>query len=198
MEKLNFLPNGQWELSKAEPHGMDHYSFGNRNPEFKITGEDTQKHQDIAHRKALNHSKHSVKKIPNDSGELEDHILLHRGITHYNPNETTGHNAMKITPSHVESDDTNVHTLLPHIANAYSVNYPKDEDGAETDGPTSSGKTLSFWVPKSKIHHMGGYTGGNFDEHAEQQKHTSVMPGKFKRATPEEVALVSNYTPEKY
>ena len=196
MEELNFLPNGQWQLSKAEPGNMDHYSFGNSAPDFKITGADVQKHQDIAYKKALSHSKHSVKKMVNEDGEPEDHIMLHRGLTTYNKSET-GRNTMKITPSHIESEDTNVHTLLPHIANAYATKYPTNEDGEEVNGPTTKGKVLSFWVPKSKIHHMGGYIGeSKFDNHAESQKHTSVMPGKFKRATPEEVSLVSNYTPK--
>ena len=202
MEKVNFLPNGQWTLEKAEPKNMDHYKFGNRNPDYKITDADAAKHQDMAYQKALAHSKHSVRNMLNDKGELEDHIMLHRGIGNYNPEATTGHNAMKISPTHIESDDTNVHTLLPHVAKNYSYKYPTDEEGEEIpDGTPTKGKVLSFWVPKSKVHYMGGYLGEGSvgtDEHAESQKHTSIMPGKFKRATPEEVSLVSKYKPEQY
>jgi len=194
MEKITYLTNGQWILEKGEPEGyVDHYSFGNHRPDHVFTGADAIAHQQIAHEKALKFNKHSVKKMPNEKGEQEDHILLHRGIEDYDKKNVDEYNRFKITPTHIESKDAGVHTLLPEIADSYSNKYETDDEGEEMqDSEPRKGKTVSFWVPKSKIHHMGGYAGASqkLDTHAENQKHTSIHPGTFQRATPEEVALV--------
>jgi hypothetical protein len=188
MEKISYLPNGQWILEKAKPETKgEAWHYGEAKVPF--TDEHAIEQQDYAHDMAASHSKHAVKKMLNEKGEMEDHVMLHRGITGYDPEKSDEYNKLSISPTHIESSDHSVHTLYHDVAGSYSKKTG------------SSGKVLSFWVPKSKIKSMGQKNVEHlitnrqtlkqiYDEHADTQKHTSIHPGKFQRATPEEVQRV--------
>jgi hypothetical protein len=194
MEKITYLPNGQWELVKGEPKMVDHYAM--HLPGNQFTDKDQTKQQDLAHSKALDYNKKSVKIMHNENGELEPHILLHRGVTEYSPDSASQPNGIHVSPTHVSTSTDSVHTLRPDIADIYATVYPENEpdydmsDGPSYEsgtGPHKKGPVFSFWVPKSKIHYMGGYSGDrDFDTHAEDQKHTSIRPGKYIRASESE------------
>lgn len=189
MEKITYLPNGQWELAKGEPKIVDHYSM--HLPGNQFTDKDQAKQQDDAHSKALDYNKKSVKIMQNEHGQFEPHILLHRGVTEYSPDSASQPNGIHVSPTHVSTSTDSVHTLRPDIADIYATTYPEDDPDYDSSqastGPNKKGPVFSFWVPKSKIHYMGGY-GGNrdFDTHAEDQKHTSIRPGKYVRASESE------------
>jgi hypothetical protein len=131
----------------------------------------------------------------NEDGIVEPHVLVHRGLSHYSSSEAAEPNKLKISPRHVSSLTDSVHTLDPGYASCYTSSYSEDGD-FKLPG---TGRVFSFWVPKSKIHIVrDSYEDiePRLDDKGfayPENFFVAVMPGKYKRATPEEIMSVSGH-----
>jgi hypothetical protein len=178
MERIKISKNGQWQLVKSL----------NRNlyapPEEHNVDPAREQQEAMSRAKGLNTN--YVKNMNNHAGVEEPHVLVHRGIHSYKESESQEENKMKITPSHVETSSHSVHTLDPDYAHGYTTAY--SEDGY-TELP-GTGRVFSFWVPKSKINTVGEYDEFKHDPSGvpyPDNYFISIQPGKYTRATPEEV-----------
>lgn len=186
MEKITYLPNGQWNLEKAKPAAHESYIYNLRSGDANrsYSGKDLLANQDKVVSDYKQKIPHAIKTMPNDTGSPEEHVLMHRGedsrATASNAKKPQDFNRYKADDSHIHFSDDSVNT----------PNYSEAMQYTDKANP----KVHSFWVPKSKLHAEGD----SHQKHILDKDHTSIHdivsdldPEYLKRLTdvsPEDIA----------
>lgn len=155
MEKVSYLLNGQWVLSKGVPtkpgsyDGGRGYSLDLTDESGMYTGKDLDKLVDTGIKNIKDHNGARVKRLVNeDTGSEEDHVLMHFGRTQEGtPGEL----------NHVDLDKSGYVGILGKQGAVVSG----DPNFSHSFTGNGTGSLYSFWVPKSKIAHMASHPFGN-------------------------------------
>ena len=148
MEKIVFLPNGQWQLEKTRPHiGNSYiYNLNSSDKSKSYSDEDLHRNQMDVLSLYQKHRPNSIKIMPHN-GKDEYHVLMHRGESlsakNANKQDPNGFNRYAVSDTHVNFPSDSVNTM----------DYGHAKDYADGDKQKN---THSFWVPISKIHAHGG------------------------------------------
>lgn len=163
MEKITYLPNGQWKLEKMAWGHKDYAltSHGD-NP---YTDEEKQAHRDSVMAYVAEKG-YDIKDI-----DGQPHILVHRGLNDREEIDPKGKGPNKIDFSNkgiISTTHNSIHTLERGGADEYAM------DHGESDG-----SSFSFWVPLTHV--IGHGPSINDDlEVPDYHEHVTISPGNFK------------------
>ncbi|MCK5610581.1 hypothetical protein KAR91_52395 [Candidatus Pacearchaeota archaeon] len=181
LEKIKYLPNGQWELAKAKTEMPGPYAIEHDNPDHKYKGKDL--HQHIRHTiKTASTQPHKALKMDINpaTGKNEPHIMLHRGMPDSNmpmDSKRLGNQKFEVTDSHVNHEKTGVHTAIYNVADSYSGGY---------GGGKGEAQVHSFWVPVTHVMNNLSFANIKNERQNEHGDHMTVGPGNYKKISEEE------------
>ena len=176
MEKLTFLPNGQWELLEKMSWGSPIYDqLKHGNSPFKNAKTIQNAKTDAVNTiKGQDYSK--TQEMPNlQTGKDELHVLLHRGLGGGENNgeidpAATGPNMLDFSNGKtIKTTHNSIHTSHPDEA----IGHAEEQD--------SNGIHLSHWVPISSIHGSGKFIDKAHNHQEEgDDMHYLVAPGEYR------------------
>ena len=156
MEKITYLPNGQWELAKGVPTKPGSYDGGRgygldlTDSSGVYTGKDLDRMVDAGFKSSSDTNKARVKKMINsDTGKPEDHLLVHFGMG----GDIQNNLSQDLNNFKLHEDG---HVGVVGNQGALVSGDPEFSAGFAS-GNKGSGHLLSFWVPRSKIAHMNSH-----------------------------------------
>lgn len=176
MEKIEFLPNGQWQLAKAwGTPTYDHLEHGDSPFKDKQTIEQAKKNVI----ESLKNQKHAVTKMmPNlQTGNDELHVLLHRGVSGGVNHGTEGITDAEEGPNMINfSNGKTVKTTH----NSIHTSHPEEAEGHATDRD-DFGALVSHWVPISSIHGNGEFIDNKLGgKEKGDDYHHLIAPGEYR------------------
>ena len=155
MEKVSYLSNGQWYLSKGVPTKPGSYDGGRgyaldlTDETGQYTGEHLNRLLDAGFKSTAKNNKARVKRlINNETGKEEDHVLVHFGM------EPGG------TPRDLNHIDLGKDGHVNVLGKQGAV-VSGDPGFSYSFTGKGSGRLFSFWVPRSKVAHMTSSPFGN-------------------------------------
>ena len=171
MEKLNFLPNGQWELSK----GVMNRLAPNPNPlEVRNVGGGSASNyrpiEDAAHKKRAQYMllKDTIASNPKAVKMINGtpHIMLHRGLngSNWQPEEN---NEKSVTHAPTKTNINSGKNEQQYGGNAYTTQHNWAKDHGDD--------VVSIWVPIHDVHNYSDYTYKMAGQSAHRSKDQDVL-----------------------